>query len=229
MSRAEGYIGVLIDDLTTQGTSEPYRMFTGRSEFRLSLRSDNADLRLTQRGYEHGCVQESRYQKFKDFKQIYESTIERLESVKYSVAYYKSKIPELPNEADQPFKKTLADLLKVNGVGVAMLGRFLEEAKCEHLLTDHKLAERIKIHCTYVDSERRQTDEIEEIRCNESISLPLDFDYSSLNISREAIEKLSSHRPATLGSATRIPGITPVVLLRLLRFFKNQQNVNVSI
>lgn len=224
VSRADGYIGVLIDDLTTQGTSEPYRMFTGRSEFRLSLRSDNADLRLTQRGREQGCVLDERYRKFIDFKRVYDSTLERLDAVKHSVMFWKSHIPQLPCEGDQPSRKSLVDLLRINGVTVKMLERFMAEAKCEHLLADPKLAERVKIHCTYAESELKQFKEIEEIKSNESISLPLNFDYNQLNISREAIEKLTFHRPTSLGAASRIPGMTPSVLIRLLKIFKSQNS-----
>lgn len=201
-------------------------MFTGRSEFRLSLRSDNADLRLTQRGREQGCVLDERYRKFIDFKRLYDSTIERLDSVVSSVASWKSRVPELPCEGDQPLRKSLLDMLKVNGVSVKMLGGCLEEAKCGYLIENTKLAERIKIYATYVDSERKQAAEIEEVRSNESISLPLNFDYSKLNISREVQEKLLNHRPTSIGAASRIPGMTPSALIRLLRFFK-YQNVDV--
>ena len=226
VSRSEGYIGVLIDDLTSQGTSEPYRMFTGRSEFRLSLRSDNADLRLTQRGREQGCVLDDRYRKFIDFKRLYESTLERLDSVRHSVAYWKSRIPQLPCEGDAPVRKSMIDLLQINGVSVDMLERFVrDEAKCEHLLIDRRLAERVKIHATYAEYERRQSSEMDEVRLNESIVLPVDFDYAQLNISRETREKLASHRPTSLGAASRIPGMTPAALVHLLRFikFKNDQ------
>lgn len=224
MSRSEGYIGVLIDDLTTQGTSEPYRMFTGRSEFRLTLRSDNADLRLTQRGRDQGCVLDDRYARFAQFKRLYDSTLERLDSVVYSMTSWKSRLPTLPCDADHPARKSLLDLLKINTVDVEMVASVLAEAKCEHLLDNRALAERVKIYATYVDSEKKQTHEIDEIRTNESISLPVNFDYGRLNISREAKEKLMSHRPTSLGAASRIPGMTSPVLISLLKFFKNQNN-----
>lgn len=153
ISRTEGYIGVLIDDLTTQGTTEPYRMFTGRSEYRLTLRSDNADLRLTEKGYQIGSVQQNRYENFKKFKQLYEEGLELLGSINYSVASWKSKIPSLPCESDNPVKKTVLDLLRIEGVGIKMFEGFIQP-KYKYLLEDEKLSDRIKISCIYSDSEK---------------------------------------------------------------------------
>lgn len=200
-------------------------MFTGRSEFRLSLRSDNADLRLTQKGYDQGAVSEERYSKFFQFKNRYYQTIACLESVINSVSYWKTHIPSLPCEADKPAKKSLLDLLKVDGVSVKMLEKFLLEiSECKYLLENEKMADRLKIHCMYFDSEKKQIHEINDIKKNESILLPLDFDYSQLSLSRETQEKLKNHRPTSLGAAQRIPGMTPSALLSLLRFFKYQNS-----
>lgn len=226
VSRTEGYIGVLIDDLTTQGTSEPYRMFTGRSEYRLSLRSDNADLRLTEKGYQAGVVKDYRYKKFKIFKSSYENALNYLGSLSNSVAFWKSKIPSLPCEVDNPTNKSVTDLLRITGVSIKMFEDFLPN-NYRYLIEDIKMAERIKIHCVYSEGERKQNSEMDDIRKNESIRLPIDFDYSKINISNEAREKLYTHRPSSLGAASRIPGITPSAIFQILKYVKNNQRLRV--
>ncbi|CAF0725893.1 unnamed protein product [Brachionus calyciflorus] len=220
ISRTEGYIGVLIDDLTTLGTSEPYRMFTGRSEYRLSLRCDNADLRLTEKGYEIGAVQDHRYEKFKQFKHLYDDALEFLGSVTYSVPVWKAKIPSLPCEADNPCNKNILDLLRIEGVNIKMFENFVTP-KYKYLLEDEKLSQRVKIYCVYSEQERRQNVEMDDIRKNESISLPVNFNYEKLNLSKEAREKLVNHKPISLGAASRIPGMTPSAILTILKYLKN--------
>lgn len=224
VSRTEAYIGVLIDDLTTQGTSEPYRMFTGRAEFRLSLRSDNADLRLTEKGHQVGVVTNHRYEKFKNFKTLYEDSINYLDSITHSVAYWKSKIPSLPCEADNPYNKNILDLLKIAGVSLKMFDNILPN-KYKYLIEDEKMAERIRIHCVYSEGERKQNSEMDDIRKNESIQLPIDFDYGKINISFEAREKLFTHKPSSLGAASRIPGITPSAIFQILKYVKNNKSL----
>ncbi|RNA09104.1 MTO1 mitochondrial [Brachionus plicatilis] len=226
VSRTEAYIGVLIDDLTTQGTSEPYRMFTGRSEYRLSLRSDNADLRLTEKGHQIGAVKDFRFVKFKNFKSLYEDALSYLGSITHSVTYWKSRIPSLPCESGNPYNKNILDLLRISGVSLQMFENILPQ-KYKYLIEDEKMAERIRIHCVYSEGERKQNLEMDDIRKNESIRLPIDFDYSKINISYEAREKLLSHRPSSLGAASRIPGITPSAIFQILKYVKNNQSLRV--
>lgn len=219
MSRTEAYIGVLIDDLTTQGTVEPYRMFTGRSEYRLTLRSDNADLRLTEKGFKFGCVGEERYNKFKNFKQKYSKAIDYLASKAQTLGYWKQLIPSLPVH-DNPNKKELLDLLKVENVTLKSLEKLIDP-EFRYILEDENLMQRIKLHSVYKDIEQRQFEEIEYIKKHESIDIPVEFDYNKLSISMEAKEKLFRHKPSTLGAASRIPGITPATIFKLFYYFKD--------
>ena len=210
----------MIDDLTTNGTTEPYRMFTGRSEFRLSLRSDNADLRLTQKGRDIGCVRDARYEKFHDFKRRLDETIAYLNSIEYSVDFWKSKIANFPMQVSKPIKKSMYSLLQIPNVDIEMFADIIRDPRFQHLLEDKDLRERIKIQATYETTESRQADEISEMKRHESISLPANYDYTKLRLSNEIKEKLNRYQPTSLGQASRIPGITPVALLELLSHFK---------
>ena len=224
MSRSEGYIGVLIDDLTTQGTTEPYRMFTGRSEFRLTLRSDNADLRLTEKGYEIGCVHQARFEKFKAFKEKYNSVIDFMESVSKSSYAWKKSLPILPFGSEKPLNKTLFEILQFEPMNIKILKDHID-SKYNFLYNDEYLMERIKIQSVYNLDELKQYEEIDQIRKHESIKLPDDFDYNLLNISNEAKEKLYEQKPTSLGEVTRIQGMPAAAIFKLFNFFKNKKNI----
>jgi tRNA uridine 5-carboxymethylaminomethyl modification enzyme len=180
-------------------------MFTARSEFRLSLRSDNADLRLTQKGYDIGCVGNDRYEKFIKFKKKYDKAIEHLTSLSHSVVYWKSKIPSLAIHADNPYKKNCIELLRLEGTTVPTFENFIEPS-FRFILEDKNLMERIKIYSLYHENETKQANEINEIKKHESINLPDNFDYNKLSISNESKEKLFTFRPTSLGAAMRVPG-----------------------
>ena len=213
----------MIDDLTTNGTTEPYRMFTGRSEFRLSLRSDNADLRLTQKGRDVGCVKDARYEKFREVKKRLDEGIAYLSSIEHSVDYWRSKMANFPMQTPKPGKKSIFSLLRIPNVDIEMFADYLTDPNFKYLLEDKNLEERIKIQSIYQLNESRQADEISEVKQHESISLPADYDYTQLTLSNEIKEKLSRYQPTSLGQASRIPGITPVALLELLSHFKPAQ------
>jgi tRNA uridine 5-carboxymethylaminomethyl modification enzyme len=203
-------------------------MFTGRSEYRVTLRSDNADLRLTNRGYKIGCVGEKRYEAYRKFENNYYNLINTLESFNKSVHSWKSNIRNLPMEIDNPYKKNIVELLAIDGVHLSHFKSYLDEnlkgGELKELInSDAKLVERIEIYCKYKFAEKRQSGEIGEIRKNESVVLPTDFDYSLIEMSKEAREKLQNHKPTSIGSATRIPGVTPTAIYQLLKHFKNNQ------
>ncbi|XP_074093427.1 5-taurinomethyluridine-[tRNA] synthase subunit MTO1, mitochondrial [Macrotis lagotis] len=223
ISRTEGYIGVLIDDLTTLGTSEPYRMFTSRVEFRVSLRPDNADSRLTFRGYkEAGCVSEHRYNRASLMKSSLEEGISVLKSLQFSGYKWKKLIPEAPVSIIKSDPPSALDILKYEEVNMAMLAKVFPEslkkfAECPELMN------RLKIEATYELSLLLQQQEIEEVQRDEALQLPKDLDYLTIrdiSLSQEVREKLHSSRPETIGAASRIPGMTPAAIVNLLRFVK---------
>ncbi|XP_051853229.1 protein MTO1 homolog, mitochondrial [Antechinus flavipes] len=232
VSRTEGYIGVLIDDLTTLGTSEPYRMFTSRVEFRVSLRPDNADSRLTFRGYsETGCVSQQRYNRASLMKSSLEEGIAVLKSLQFSGYKWKKMIPEAPISTIKSKPQSALDILKYEEVDMAMLAKVLPEpltkfAECQELMN------RLKIEATYELSLILQQKEIEEIRRDEALQLPKDLDYLTIrdvSLSQEVREKLHSSRPQTIGAASRIPGITPAAIVNLLRFVKTTKHKKESV
>ncbi|XP_007515851.1 protein MTO1 homolog, mitochondrial [Erinaceus europaeus] len=226
ISRTEGYIGVLIDDLTTQGTSEPYRMFTSRAEFRLSLRPDNADSRLTFRGYkEAGCVSQPRYERASLMKASLEEGLSVLKSIEFSSSQWKALIPEASISLSRNQRLSALDVLKYEQVDMELLAKAIPEPLKKY--TDcRELAQRLKIEATYESALFYQQQEIKQVQQDEALQLPEDLDYLTLrdvSLSDEVREKLHFSRPQTIGAASRIPGVTPAAIVNLLRFVKTQQ------
>ncbi|KAI5160398.1 protein MTO1 homolog, mitochondrial [Manis pentadactyla] len=226
ISRTEGYIGVLIDDLTTRGTTEPYRMFTSRAEFRLSLRPDNADSRLTFRGYEEaGCVSQQRYERAAWMKSSLEEGISVLKSIELSSSKWKKLIPEASMSIDKSLPLSALDVLKYEEVDMERLAKAAPEPLKKYT-TCTQLAERLKIEATYELVLFYQQQEIKEVQRDEALRLPEDLDYLTLrgvSLSSEVREKLHFSRPQTIGAASRIPGVTPAAIINLLRFVKTTQ------
>uniref|UniRef100_Q9Y2Z2-2 Isoform 1 of 5-taurinomethyluridine-[tRNA] synthase subunit MTO1, mitochondrial n=1 Tax=Homo sapiens TaxID=9606 RepID=Q9Y2Z2-2 len=226
VSRTEGYIGVLIDDLTTLGTSEPYRMFTSRVEFRLSLRPDNADSRLTLRGYKDaGCVSQQRYERACWMKSSLEEGISVLKSIEFLSSKWKKLIPEASISTSRSLPVRALDVLKYEEVDMDSLAKAVPEplkkyTKCR------ELAERLKIEATYESVLFHQLQEIKGVQQDEALQLPKDLDYLTIrdvSLSHEVREKLHFSRPQTIGAASRIPGVTPAAIINLLRFVKTTQ------
>ena len=217
-NRDEAYLGVLIDDLITRGTSEPYRMFTSRAEYRLLLREDNADLRLTEIGRRLGVVDDERWQAFAAKREAIERESQRLRETWVR--------PGQANEAD--WQRVLHGPLARESRAAELLRR--PEVSYGELMslpgvgpgeTDPQVAEQVEIQAKYAGYIERQRDEIERQRRHEEMVLPTDFDYSQVHgLSREVSEKLGRHRPHTLGQAGRIPGVTPAAISLLLIHLK---------
>ncbi|XP_015281861.1 PREDICTED: protein MTO1 homolog, mitochondrial isoform X1 [Gekko japonicus] len=222
VSRTEGYIGVLIDDLTTLGTDEPYRMFTSRVEFRMSLRPDNADSRLTFRGYaEAGCVSQKRYDQASRMNAMLEEGIEALKSIEFSGTKWARLIPEATISTNRSSLLSALDILQYQEVNMEILARVFSEP-LKKFAEWRQLAQRLKTEAVYKRPVSFQRAEIEEVRRDEALQLPEDLDYFAINasLSQEVREKLDSHRPQTIGAVNRIPGITPAAIFNLLKFVK---------
>ncbi|NXD08169.1 MTO1 protein, partial [Nothocercus nigrocapillus] len=227
VSRTEGYVGVLIDDLTTLGTREPYRMFTSRVEFRMSLRPDNADARLTARGFkEAGFVSQERYDRSVKMRAALEDGIATLKSLQFSISKWSQLIPEVSISSGRKSPLSAFDILRYPEANMEILARALPEPLGK-LVEWSELAERLKIEAAYEWCVANQQQEIEEVRRDEALRLPEDLDYFAIDasLSAEVREKLDASRPQTIGAVSRIPGITPAAILNLLRFVKtNHQN-----
>uniref|UniRef100_A0A8D8MWV6 Protein MTO1 homolog, mitochondrial n=1 Tax=Culex pipiens TaxID=7175 RepID=A0A8D8MWV6_CULPI len=224
ISRTEGYLGVLVDDLTTLGTNEPYRMFTSRAEFRLSLRPDNADLRLTEKGYKLGLVSEERYQQMVTIRSKIQRAIELLSDIKRGSNTWKEQL-RLPQGKSSIYKSAFEMLaVSVDDVRTEQLCE-LEPAVLGWIAEDRVLCERLKIEALYSLSIQDQIKEVEEVQKHEQLHIPKSIDYlsKSLNLSFEEQEKLVHIQPQTIAAASRIQGITPSTIVRLVRFVKQYE------
>jgi tRNA uridine 5-carboxymethylaminomethyl modification enzyme len=218
--RDQAYIGVLVDDLVTLGTGEPYRMFTSRAEYRLLLRQDNADLRLTPTGYELGLVDEPRWQAFSQRRDAIEREQQRLRSllVRPDSVQGRALSAKLPNPLTR--EQFAADLLCRPEISYQML------TTVEGLgpgVRDSSVAEQVEIQARYAGYVERQQAEIVRRDRHYDQTLAVDFDYNAVRgLSNEACEKLQAVRPETIGQAARIPGITPAAISLLLIHIKKQ-------
>ncbi len=223
--RDEAYLGVLVDDLITRGTSEPYRMFTSRAEYRLLLREDNADLRLTPVGRALGLVDEVRWATFAAKREAIEREQQRLRDT-----WVRPGTPAAERAAGllgQPLAREyrLADLLRRPEVDYAALTTLAGEPG----VTDPAAAEQVEIQAKYAGYIDRQREEIERHRRHETLKLPADLDYAEVRgLSTEVREKLAAHCPETLGQAARIPGITPAAISLLLVHLKKRDSRTVT-
>ncbi len=216
--RDQAYIGVMIDDLITRGTQEPYRMFTSRAEYRLLLREDNADLRLTEKGRELGLIDDQRWQAFEskrdNISQLQNDLSKQWVRAGSEQALQAEKIwgKELKKEA------SMLALLHRPEVDIE---RLLEFAGIENVA--EQVAEQVAIHAKYAGYIERQQTEINRSKRYNHLKLPADVDYSQVSgLSNEVSEKLKSQKPETLGQASRIPGITPAAISLLLVYLKKK-------
>ncbi len=216
--RNEAYLGVLVDDLITRGVSEPYRMFTSRAEYRLSLREDNADMRLTEAGRRLGVVDDRRWQHFERKREAVVREIERLKSSWTNPRMIAQQVAESVLGQGIEREYTLQDLLRRPGVTYAEL---MTLPGAGPAVGDPLVAEQVETQCKYQGYIERQQDEITRQEAYETTRLPADFDYRRVHgLSIEAQEKLNRHRPETLGQAARISGVTPAAISLLLVHLK---------
>ncbi|REL37233.1 tRNA uridine-5-carboxymethylaminomethyl(34) synthesis enzyme MnmG [Thalassotalea euphylliae] len=218
IGRDQAYMGVLIDDLATLGTKEPYRMFTSRAEYRLLLREDNADIRLTEKGRELGLVDDARWARFNEKMDNIEQERQRLKSVWVQKDH--PAAAELNPQLKNPISKeaTLEDILRRPETKYAQV---MSIDAFGPAIEDLQAAEQVEIQIKYQGYIDRQMDEIEKKKRHENTVIPVDFDYSQISgLSNEVVAKLTDARPETLGKASRISGITPAAISLLLVYLK---------
>ncbi len=218
--RDQAYLGVLVDDLSTLGTKEPYRMFTSRAEYRLMLREDNADLRLTEKGRELGLVDDARWARFSEKLEHIEQERQRLrdiwmhphaENVDQVNVLLKAPLSREAN-GEELLRRPEMDYQQLTSV-----------AAFAPPLADTQAAEQVEIQVKYEGYIARQQEEIEKQQRNENTVLPLDLDYQQVSgLSNEVIAKLNDHKPNSIGQASRISGITPAAISILLIWLKKQ-------
>ena len=224
LRREQAYLGVLVDDLITKGVNEPYRMFTSRAEYRLQLREDNADMRLTEDGYKIGLVGEEQWRMFNEKREAIEREIQRLKTTWYT--------PQKLAEEEQlrvfgqklSREANLHDLLRRPNLDYAAL-MTLPDAQPETALAD-SVVEQVEIQVKYQGYIDRQNEEIDSRRDIETLKLPEDIDYAKVKgLSAEVQQKLNQHKPETVGQASRISGVTPaavaLLMVHLKRGFKD--------
>ena len=216
LDRAQAYIGVLIDDLVTRGTTEPYRMFTSRAEYRLTLRADNADQRLTPIGEAMGVVGVERSRRFAGKAAVLVAARACLGELRMTPAALKRHGIAVN---DDGIARSAAELLAHPGIDLARLTAIWPELGgfCP------EIAEQVEIDARYAGYLERQARDIAAFRRDEALLLPAALDYTAVGgLSREVTQKLTSTRPTTLGAAARISGVTPAALVTLLRYVKRR-------
>lgn len=213
IDRSQGYIGVMVDDLITKGVDEPYRMFTSRSEYRLVLRADNADARLTELGYNIGCVSENRYSVFK----TKEEKIKKFNDFCLNKIVSYPEIEALRITVKHNGKKTLKDLLGYQDVSRETISKIAPESKD----IENSVYEQVEIDAKYAGYLKREYEDIAVFKRDENLQICDDIDYSKIGgLSTEMIQRFTAVKPKTIGEAARIKGVTPAAVTAILGYIK---------
>ncbi|KAG4437165.1 hypothetical protein IFR05_007367 [Cadophora sp. M221] len=217
LSRSDGYIGIMIDDLITKGVSEPYRMFTSRSEYRMSARADNADMRLTAKGREAGIVSDKRWSSFSD-------ELSQIEALKAALIAKNSSAPVWIKDGfkvgNDSTRRTAFEVLRIAGVTVADMASIVPEVIQYH----PRIQTRVGIESVYAPYVEQQRAAMRVFQKDENLKLPLDLDYNNIfGLSMHEKSLLNATRPESVGQARRIEGMTPAGTLRLLAFVQSRQ------
>ena len=223
LRRDQAYMGVLMDDLVTKGVTEPYRMFTSRAEYRLSLREDNADWRLTELGRQFGLVDDLRWDAYRRKRESVETEIQRLRSTWVNPRMVDAQIAEQVLGKAIEREYLLSDLLKRPGVSYESLMAmpYLEGIELPEGLPPGDEAEQVEVQVKYEGYIARQQDEITRTQSHDLQAIPSDIDYSEItSLSFEVRQKLTQHRPETIGQASRMSGVTPAAISLLLIHLK---------
>ena len=220
LDRTEAYIGVLIDDIVTKGTNEPYRMMTSRAEYRLLLRQDNADLRLTEKGHEIGLISDERYNKFLDKKQKIETEKKRLEETIVRPTEEVNEFLRNQGTSELTTGSKLSELLKRAEISYASLAE-IDKDRPE---LGEQVKEEVEIQVKYDGYIKMQEAQVEKFKKMEKKLLPEDLDYNTVKgISLEARQKLNKHKPHSIGQASRISGVSPADISVLLVFLQTKR------
>lgn len=215
LDRSQAYIGVLIDDLVTRGTLEPYRLFTSRAEYRLLLREDNADARLSEIGYKIGLLPEKEYKTFRAKQSEIESGITLLETTFIRPTSKTNEVLKQIGSASLKKKSSLADLLRRPELSISHLAELMVEDESEGVsrLLNSEFKEEIQLQVKFSGYIERQDEQVARFRKMESMTIPGNLDYSNFSgLSNEVIEKLTNIKPLSLGQASRISGVTPAAI-----------------
>ena len=223
LDRADGYIGVLIDDIVTKSTNEPYRMMTSRAEYRLLLRQDNADLRLTPIGYKIGLISEKRYKKFLEKRESIEQEIKRLKNTNVKPTEKINNFLEKNNSSTIQVGIKLSDLLKRTELNYEKLSEI--DKNRPKLSKEEK--EEVEIQLKYEGYIKMQETQVEGFKKLEKKLLPLNLDYNELKgLSLEARQKLNKFKPNSIGQASRISGVSPADVSVLLIYLEQSKRKN---
>ena len=221
IDRSQGYIGVLIDDLVTKDNHEPYRMMTSRSEYRLLLRQDNADQRLTPIGYQVGLISEERYQHLLEKERQISDEMKRLETVNVGSSEKVNETLRHYNSTELKSGTTLAELIKRPEIKY----EYLVEIDTDRPKLSKEVTDQVEINLKYEGYIKRQMKQVEQFKKLENKKIPQDLDYKEIGSLRaEAVQKLEAYRPLSIGQASRISGVSPADISVILIYLEQRNH-----